>query len=276
MLALLVGVAAADGCDIQPGGGASALRQRAGELYDSGNPAAGDACISDALLQLTGELELLAAQAQALRAFRDARQQSPTALPSNNGCLVTASGSTLCLPDFTRRLDESASTSLSSSPQSAAECGSEATALTLLNTRLSGAGVKPPSSGGQLVDGVSSSPLASAPLDAFIVHSVQRQWWTAARRAVDVLRAQNVPPGPDARRAVTEVRDESGALLALMRQTKMDEATISCAVMWAQGIYSVHLNVRACPPRSSSSYSPRTPTSFIGGSADSCRRCTHR
>jgi flagellar biosynthesis GTPase FlhF len=243
MLALLVGAAGADACDIQ--GGASALRQRAGELYESGDPATADACISSALLQVTGELELLASQAQALRAFRETRQELPTALPGANGCIVAASGSTLCLPDFAR--GSSSAAAASSSPQSAAECGNEATALTLLDTRLSVAGAAPaPSSDTQLVEDGSSSvaPLASAPLDAFIVQSVQRQWWDAARRAVDVLRAQNVPPGPDARRAVTEVRDQSGALLALMRQTKMDEATISCAVMWAQGIYSVHLNVK--------------------------------
>ena len=43
-----------------------------------------------------------------------------------------------------------------------------------------------------------------------------------------MLRAQNVPPGAEARRQVTDLRDGAGAVLALMRQTKMDEATIRC------------------------------------------------
>ena len=68
--------------------------------------------------------------------------------------------------------------------------------------------------------------------------------WTAAKKAVDMMRALNTPPGAETRRSVTELRDGAGAVLALMRQTKMDEATISCAVMWAQGLYSVHLNVK--------------------------------
>ena len=53
---------------------------------------------------------------------------------------------------------------------------------------------------------------------------------------VDELRKQNAPPSSETRRALTELRDEAGSLLALLRQTKMDEATISCAIMWAQVI----------------------------------------
>ena len=59
-----------------------------------------------------------------------------------------------------------------------------------------------------------------------------------------MLRSQNVPPGAEAKRAVTELRDGASSVLVLMRQTKMDEATINCAVMWAQGVNSIHLNVK--------------------------------
>ena len=215
---------AAQQCDAT--GNAAALRGRAAELYEQGDHQTADACISTALLQVTKELEVLASQAQALRAFAEARKRSPAVVPAS-GCVVDASGNSVCLPDL-------AATSGSISPETAAECGSEATALTLLSSKFEGgAAVAAPTELQQ-----------QTPLDAFIVQSAQRHWWVAAKRAVDVLRAQNMPPHAETRRAVTELRDESGALLALMRQTKMDEATISCAVMWAQGTYSVHLNVK--------------------------------
>ena len=227
--------AASVACDAD--GDAPTLRRRAAELFESGSYDTADACVSAALARVTEELELLANQAKALRSFREARQQAPSVAPSASGCVVSASGGSVCLPDLVRP------SSSSSTPQTAAECGSEATALALLSTKYEGKGnMASDSSSAATV--AASEQLVSAHLDAFIVHSVQRQWWAAAKGAVDLLRAQNVPPGPDARRAVTEVRDEAGSLLALMRQTKMDEATISCAVMWAQGIYSVHLNVK--------------------------------
>ena len=84
-----------------------------------------------------------------------------------------------------------------------------------------------------------------------IVHAAHRHWWSAARGAVNHLRASNVAIGSEARRAVTELRDEATAVLNLMRQTKMDEAVISCAVMWAQGESSVRATpaaVRLRPP----------------------------
>ena len=53
--------------------------------------------------------------------------------------------------------------------------------------------------------------------------------------------------GSEARRAVTELRDEATAVLNLMRQTKMDEAVISCAVMWAQRESQVRATPAAAP-----------------------------
>ncbi|KAL3892674.1 MAG: hypothetical protein SGPRY_014899 [Prymnesium sp.] len=100
-------------------------------------------------------------------------------------------------------------------------------------------------------------------LDGAIAHSARRGWWRSARAAVDLLRKANASPLSETRRLVTHLRDEAGAVLNLMRQTKMDEATIHCACMWAQGaacnesesasladesrvagLYSVHINVK--------------------------------
>ena len=68
-----------------------------------------------------------------------------------------------------------------------------------------------------------------------LLRSVQCNWWSVGRLAVDMLRRRGLPLGPSARKAVTEVHDGAGEVLALMRQTRMDEATIHCACMWAQG-----------------------------------------
>uniref|UniRef100_A0A7S2HMW9 CS domain-containing protein n=1 Tax=Haptolina brevifila TaxID=156173 RepID=A0A7S2HMW9_9EUKA len=204
---------------------ATALRQHAASLYLSGDYEAADACVSSALIRMTEDLALLAAQAEALRNFRDARRASPTLAPSASGCMVDANGLSVCLPGLTATA--AAAVAL---PSTAAECGSEEAALTLLQQHEGAV--------------VSEGSAENAALDMYIMQSTQRLWWTAATRAVDVLRAGNVPPSSEARRTVTAVRDSAGAVLALMRQTKLDEATISCAVMWAQGEFSVHLNVK--------------------------------
>ena len=230
----------ASACDTT--GSALEIRQRAAQLYESGDAAAADSCISAALLQVTSQLELLAAQAQALRAFRDARQQSPATMPTGHGCVVGPTGSSVCLPDL-------AAVKGAEEPSAAEECGSEDAALALLSKQYA-AEVKSTSvAAAAAAAPTDSSAESSAALDAFITQSVQRHWWSAAKRAVDVLRAQNVPAGSEARRAVTELRDEAGSLLALMRQTKMDEATISCAVMWAQGVDSIHRRLCHRVPR---------------------------
>jgi len=139
--------------------------------------------------------------------------------------VVDVSGASVCLPGLSI-----AAPAAVTMPSTAAECGSEEAALALLQRHEGTA--------------VSEGSTESAALDTYITQSAQRLWWTAAKRAVDVLRAGNVPPSSEARRTVTEVRDSAGAVLALMRQTKLDEATISCAVMWAQGELSIHLNVK--------------------------------
>ena len=57
------------------------------------------------------------------------------------------------------------------------------------------------------------------------MHAAQRHWWGSARAAVNLLRNSNTAVTSETRRVVTELRDEAGAVLNLMRQTKMDEAT---------------------------------------------------
>ena len=220
-------------------GDAAALRAGAAALYFTGDHAAADACISAALVAITNDLELLAAQADALRRFRDARRAAPASLPAlGSGCIVNADGSSVCLPE----LSKMSATAQQQMPQSVEECGSEQTALALLQQQQQ-----------QQQQPASDVPAAVADADAsaggsfydsFIVTAANRLWWTAAKYAVEELRKQNVPPSSEARSAVTQLRDEAGSLLALMRQTKMDEATIHCAVMWAQGESSVHLNVK--------------------------------
>ena len=225
-LVVLVGLVAASEPVCQaPADSAYALRNHAATLYVSGDYEAADACVSAALIRLTSDLELLAAQAKALRTFRDARRAVPALAPTASGCVVDVSGASVCLPGLSI-----AAPAAVTMPSTAAECGSEEAALALLQRHEGTA--------------VSEGSTESAALDTYITQSAQRLWWTAAKRAVDVLRAGNVPPSSEARRTVTEVRDSAGAVLALMRQTKLDEATISCAVMWAQGELSIHLNVK--------------------------------
>jgi len=110
------------------------------------------------------------------------------------------------------------------------ECVSEGEALNLLAAMGRGECANCPSGGDQL--------------EAALVFASQRHWWSAARGIVDVLRRSNFQVSSEVRRALTDLRDESGAVLALMRQTAMDEALIHCATMWAQGDLSVHLNVK--------------------------------
>jgi hypothetical protein len=213
------------------------LRARAAELYESGEYASADACIGAALVKVTSDLELLAAQADALRRFRDARRASPATAPAlPTGCIVDAAGSSICLPELVN-----APADVMPTPTSIDECGSEQTALTLLQQHSATAALAP------LPDDAADAATEDGPggfYDGVVLRAAQRHWWSAAKRAVDELRKANVPPSSESRRAVTEIRDEAGSLLALMRQTKMDEATISCAVMWAQGERSIHLNVK--------------------------------
>lgn len=197
-------VATAAACDLK----------EAHALYAGGDIAAADECVES-------QASLLTAQLAALRTFQEARVTTPAVTPSSQGCVVGAGGVSTCIPaaDVAGGVAPAVKR-----PESAAECGSEATALVLLR---------------QL-----PAPVEPARLDSFIVESSQRHWWAAAKGAVDGLRAQNVPAAAETRSALTQIRDEAGSLLALMRQTKMDEATISCAVLWAQGESSVHLNVK--------------------------------
>ena len=228
-IAAVVGVAASATCDAT--GDAKALRERAAQLFAAGDLAAADACLAAALASLTSHLESLATEAQGMRSFREARQRLPAVAPGAHGCIVDANGASVCLPELS-----SLSPRAEEQPRSVEECASEEAALTLLSAQYDASK--------QLESAAPADDAAAASLDAAIVLTAQRHWWSAAKRALDVLRDQNVPPSAEARRVVTELRDGAGSLLALMRQTKMDEATISCAVMWAQGTRSIHLNVK--------------------------------
>jgi len=229
---LLLAKAEQPSCDAV--GDSTVLRLRGAELYASGNWGSADACISSALVKVTEELELLATHADALRRFRDARKAAPTSAPAlTGGCVVDATGASVCLPEL-----KQAPVAPRQVPQSVEECGSEQTALALLQQQL--LQPPPPSDAVATTDDESASSF----YDAYIMHSAQRHWWAAAKKGVDELRKQNAPPSSETRRALTELRDEAGSLLALLRQTKMDEATISCAIMWAQGERTLHLNVK--------------------------------
>ena len=181
-------------------------------MYAAGEADAADTCVAS-------QMKLLTAQLAALQEFQSARRSAPAVAPGISGCVVDANGASICLPAAAQ---DGAAGNVTA-PATAAECGSEATALELL------AGLP--------------APVEPSRLDSFIVESSQRRWWAAARRAVNDLRAQNAP-AKLGQRALTEIRDEAGDLLVLIRQTKMDEATINCAVMWAQGESMVHLNVK--------------------------------
>lgn len=221
-----------------PNGTVTELRARADSLFREGSDAAADTCLAQALAQITSQLEALAAEAEALRAYRDARRQYPDAAAGPAGCMVAADGSSVCLT----RTDEEISTAgedaavselsiapVGALPQRVEQCVSEGEALALLQRQDRGE-----------CDGC-TSPSA---LESALVHAAHRHWWEAARGAVDRLRGQNLQVSHETRRSLTLLRDEAGSVLTLLRQTRMDEATIHCAVMWAQGENSVHLNVK--------------------------------
>ena len=62
----------APACDAT--GDVSALKRRAAELFAGGNAAVADACLGAALAALTSQLEALAAEAESLQAYRQARR----------------------------------------------------------------------------------------------------------------------------------------------------------------------------------------------------------
>ena len=103
-------------------------------------------------------------------------------VPSATGCVVDAAGASVCLPDLAgveQRL---------TAPTTAAECGSEEAALTLLASPQYDA----TAAGGAAAGAVAAPKDADAgdeaaavsPLDAFIIQSAQRHWWAAAKNAV--------------------------------------------------------------------------------------------
>ena len=191
--------AAADDC----GRTVAESRARAVELYAQGEEAGADACLGAALSHATSQLEALAAEAEAIRAYRAARRQHPG---TSSSCVLDAQGASLCL-------DGAASQLSGGVPKASSieECSGEAQAMELL----------------QRV-GRGEHAMESAALEAGVAHAAQRHWWEAARTALDLLRDRNHVVGSESRNVVTVLRDEASAVLSLMRQTKMDEATISC------------------------------------------------
>ena len=221
-LFLFFHVAVAVGLSCTPSTSVDEAKSQAADLFAAGDHVAADACLGIALAALTSELERLAVEADSLRSYRAARRLQP-AVGETNGCIIDASGSAVCLSAPAA----SAAGSLSTEPTAITDCMSEAEASAWMQRVERGeAALEPPA------------------MDTAVVHAAQRHWWGAARTAVNLLRNGNIAVTSEARRVVTELRDEAGAVLTLMRQTKMDEATISCACMWAQGAYALHLNVK--------------------------------
>lgn len=195
----------------------------AADLFASGDHAAADACLGVALAALTSELERLALEANSLRSYRAARRAAPNEVETT-GCIVDENGASVCLLGSAA---DAGTTGRSSAPQSIGECMNDPEGTALMQRAERG-----------------EIDIATPALDSAIVHAVQRHWWSSARAAVNLLRNSNTAVTSETRRVVNELRDEAGGVLNLMRQTKMDEATIHCACMWAQGYYSVHINVK--------------------------------
>ena len=212
-LLFVVAAAAADDCGLT----VSESRARAVELYAQGDEAGADACLGTALSQATTQLEALAAEAESIGAYRAARRQHPG---TTSSCVLDAQGASLCLDGAGSQLSGAV-------PNAIQECRGEAEAVALLQRVQRG-----------------EHEMESVSIEAGVAHAAQRHWWEAARSALDLLRNRNHVISSESRNVVTVLRDEASSVLSLMRQTKMDESTISCAVMWAQGEASVHLLVK--------------------------------
>jgi len=202
------------------------LRARAAELFAAGADTDADACLGRALGVVTSQLEALAAEAQALRTYRDARRQHSSDV--GGGCVVDAAGATVCLSPVSAIETPPVITGTDVAlPGSVGDCSSGAAAVTLMQRVQRG-----------------EHTLDGPALETGLVLAAHRHWWAAARATVDVLRGNSLTVSDDTRRSLTTLRDESASVLALLRQTRMDESTINCATLWAQGELSVHLNVK--------------------------------
>lgn len=245
-------VAAADpsvDCSRSGGLGVAELRQLAVSLYAEGRHNEGDVCLSTALGRITTQLEALAAEAEAIRAYRVARKASPTApfIDSTTGCIVGVDGSIVCLGPASHATppvgasfaaDAVAASSVAAGVVSA--CASEAEALALVQRIERGEC----SDSGGAPDGMQCETSRER-LEEGLLVAARRHWWEAGKGLVAVLRGRaSFQISSEGRRALTEIRDGAGGVLALLRQTKLDESVISCAVMWAQGENAVYLNVK--------------------------------
>ena len=66
-------------------GNVAQLRSVAQQLFQSGRAAEADACLVQALMQVTTSLEALAEEAEAIRTYRTARRLSPTVASDSRG-----------------------------------------------------------------------------------------------------------------------------------------------------------------------------------------------
>jgi hypothetical protein len=121
LLLHVAAAAAADDC----GRTVAESRARAVELFAQGEEAGADACLGAALSQATTQLEALAAEAEAIRAYRAARRQHPGTASS---CALDAHGVSLCLDGAASQLSGGVPSSAAAAIE---ECSGEAQACSL-------------------------------------------------------------------------------------------------------------------------------------------------
>lgn len=189
-------------------------------------------CLYLALHKVTDHLDALADEAKLLKlhaaAAKSAADADAAHVVDASGCLVDASGETLCLDT-----SERSARALAAAPPSLLGATDDSSAAAALSRAYASSACEP-----------QQPACDAAPIEEALVSSAQSHWWEAARGAINLLRARGVTVSDETRRALTSLHTESGSLVALLRQTRLDEATIKCAVMWAQGARSVHLNVK--------------------------------
>lgn len=240
----------------------------ASDLYSSGDYEAADACLGIALHRLTTELERLATEASNLRAYRAARRLNPRDGDAT-GCVVGADGTSLCL--LGSKADADRTALIAAEARSVSECMSEAEANTLL-ARVERGEVELPTTtlDAGIVQAAQRHWWNAARAAVNLLRSSSTAVSSETRRVVTELRDVRLPHSeplhrshnnealtlatytPDPRRtepsfgprthlvvdssSLDQVAlQEAGSVLNLMRQTKMDEATIHCACLWAQG-----------------------------------------
>ena len=209
--------------DLQPCGlhqDQNALRNAAANFWKANHTQQATLCLNIALHKLIQHLEILADDASTLKTIAKAIQQNQTR--ENQPCVTPPNGQQVCITPMPAILTNPLS--------SLQQYHDDDQALQHLNQ----------SNCDESAPGVCDSEH----IETSLVIAARRQWWNTSREAIRQLRARGVTISDETRRSLTTLRDESESLLAQLRQTRMDEATIRCAVMWAQGENDVHLNVK--------------------------------